>query len=365
LNHALWRDAFGADPAVLGRAGRLDGRVYTIAGVLPPSFRLLLPSFPREVDVFKVPDDWWQNGDVWTADAPEFGILKVLARLRPEATLAQAKEELAAVAARYRETHAAWARAGLAFNAAPLHESVVGKTRPSLVLLFGAVGLVLLVACANVASLLLVRSESRRREIALRMALGAARARIVRMLFAESLWLATLGGVLGTGVGILATRLLARLEVAGLPRSGEISVDASTLGFALLLSVSSTLLFGLAPAWRTARRGRQLEVHVGRATLDPSRLRANHVLVVGQLAVSLVLLAGAGLLGASLARLQDVEPGFEAGRALTFWVTAPGGRYARPLGTDRLFRALEDRVRALPGVEAAGVVWPLPLSGRV
>jgi predicted permease len=185
------------------------------------------------------------------------------------------------------------------------------------------------------------------------------------MLFAESLWLAALGGGLGIGIGVLATRLLPRLEVAGLPRSGEIGVDASTLAFALLLSVSSTLVFGLAPAWRTARPDLHKEAHAGRATLDPSRLRVNHLLVVGQLAVSLVLLAGAGLLGASLARLQGLEPGFEATNALTFSVTAPGSRYERPLGTDRLFRALEDRVRQLPGVEGAGVVWPLPLSGRV
>jgi predicted permease len=365
LSHALWRGAFGGDEAALGRSVRLDGRSYTIAGVLPPSFRLHLRSFPGEIDVYKVPDDWWQNGDVWSADTPEFGILRVVGRLAPGASLAQARDQLAALSLRQRESRATWERVGLALQAAPLHDAVVGSSRDPLVLLSGAVGLVLLIACANVASLLLLRSEARRREIALRMALGAGRARIVRLLLAESLWLAALGGGLGLALGVGATRLLSRLPLEGLPRASEATVDSTALAFALAASVFSTLLFGLAPAWRAARRDPASELGGARVIVDAPRLRANQALVVGQLAVSLVLLVGAALLVSSLARLQRVDPGFDPKGALTFSVSAPGTRYERPLGTDRFFRALEERVRRLPGVEAAGVVWPLPLSGRV
>ena len=365
LGHALWRSAFGGDEAVLGRTLRLDGRAYTIAGVLPPSFRLHLRSFPAEIDVYKVPDDWWQNGDLWGTDSPEFGILRVVGRLAPGRSVEQASDQLEALSARLQDAKVVWARVGLLLEAAPLHEAVVGGSRQTLTLLSGAVGLVLLIACANVASLLLLRSEARRREIALRMALGAGRARIVGFLFAESAWLAALGGGLGVALGLLATRLLSRLPISGLPRAGEVSLDASALAFALAASLVSTLLFGLAPAWRAARRDPAGELQGGRATADASRLRANQALVVGQLAVSLVLLVGAGLLVSSLVKLHRVDPGFDPKGALTFSVSAPGTRYERPHGTDRFFRALEERVRQLPGVRAVGIVWPLPLSRRV
>jgi predicted permease len=365
LSHAFWQAAFAGDAGVLGRAVHLDGRAYTVAGVLPMSFRLLMPSFPAQIDVFKVPDNWWQNGDVWTADAPEFGILKVVGRLAETSTLAQAREQLRALASRYQERRPVWARAGLALNAVPLHDAVVGNARSPLFLLSGAVGLVLLIACANVAGLLLLRSEDRRREIAMRMALGAGRSRIHRLLLAESLLLAALGGALGVGLGMAATRLLSRLPADGMPRASEAGVDATTLAFALAATLGSTLLFGLAPAFRATRRDPAEEIRGGRSTLGPGRLRANNLLVVGQVAVSLVLLVGAGLLTLSLARLQQVDPGFEHQEVLTFSISAPGTRYERPLGTDRFFRALEERVRLLPGVQGVGIVWPLPLSGRV
>ncbi len=350
LSHGLWQRAFGGEEAVLGRSVRLDGRAYTIAGVLPPAFRLYLPSFPREVDVFKVPDDWWQNGDVWSANTAEFGILRVVGRRAEGATLEQVRAQLSALAARYRERQPAMARAGFALNAVPLDEAVLGTVRPPLVLLSGAVGLVLLIACANVASLLLMRSEGRRREIALRLALGAGRARVVRWLLAECLLLASAGGALGVALAVAATRVLSRLPVYGLPRAGEVSVDAPALAFALAACLASTLLFGLGPTLRAAGRDPATEILGGRATAGPRALRANNLLVVGQLAVSLVLLVGAGLLLSSLAHLQRVEPGFDHRDTLTFSVSAPGTRYERPLGTDRFFRALEERVRQLPGV---------------
>ena len=365
LSHGLWQRAFGGDPGVIGRSVRLDDRAYTIAGVLPAGFRLHLPSFPSDIEVFKVPDDWWQNGDVWSAEDPEFGILQVLGRLAPGATTMQAGAQLAALAARLREGSAAWSRAGLALNVRPLHESIVGAARAPLLLLSGAVGLVLLLACANVAGLLLVRSEGRRREIALRLALGGGRARIVRLFLAESLLLALGGGGLGIMLGTAGTSLLQRLPVAGLPRVEEVAVDGTVLAFAVLAALTSTVLFGLAPALRAARFDLGGEMRAGRITGERGGLSANSVLVVGQLAISLVLLVGAGLLITSLKRLEAVEPGLDPDGILTFSVSAPGTRYERPLGTDRFFRALEDRIRALPGVAAAGVVWPLPLSGRV
>jgi predicted permease len=363
LDNGLWLRHFGGDPEVLGRTLRLDGHAYTVVGVLPPGFELHVPGSRGRADVWKVPDDWWQNGDVWTQEALSFGILQVVGYRAPGASMARLRGELAAAGARHRQSSAELEKVAFGLAAQPLHEALVGEARPTLLLLLGAVGCVLLIACANVMNLLLVRAQARRREIAVRRALGCSRFGVVRLLLAESLLLAGMGGAAGIGLGLAGTRLLAGLQPPGLPRAGAVEVDASVLGFACLAALVSVLVFGLAPAPGASRPDLRAGVGDGRSSGSPAARTASRALVAAQLALSLVLLIGTGLLTASLSRLGEVEPGFAVADRLAFAVSLPGTRYERPLGTDRFFRELEDRIEALPGVRAAGVVWPQPLKG--
>ena len=363
LGHEFWSRHFAAADAAVGGRVSLDGRPYEIVGVMPPGFRLRLPRFPADVDVWKAPDDWWQNGDVWSRDDMSAGILHLLGRLAPGATPAQAQAELDALAARLRETSGELQRAGFALGLEPLHGAVVGGVRTQLWLLFGAAGCVLLIACANVMNLLLARGQRRAREIAVRLALGGSRWRIARLLVLEALVLALLGALLAVLLGEQGIRVLRALQPANLPRSDAITLDATVLGFALAAALVCTLIFGLAPALSATRRNLAADLHGGRTTAGPRGRGLRRVLVVAQLALSVVLLLGGGLLGASLLRLQAVSPGFDPDRLLTFSVSLPGARYERPLQTDRFLRQLEEAVEALPGVESAAAVWPLPLSG--
>jgi putative ABC transport system permease protein len=193
LSYSFWQDVFGGREDVVGAVVRLDDHPYTVAGVLPRGFELRLPRFPARVDVWKVPDDWWKNGDVWSRDGLDFAILDLIGRLAPGATTAEARDELNAIALGLRETRTEYARAGLEYEPVLLQDWLVGGVRPQLLLLFGAVALVLLVACANVASLMLSRARGRARELGLRMALGSSRGRIARLLLTEALVYALAG----------------------------------------------------------------------------------------------------------------------------------------------------------------------------
>ncbi len=364
LGHAFWRRQFAEDPTAIGRTVSLDGHPYEIVGVLPAGFRLAMPRLPDEIDLWKTPDTWWQNGDVWASSDASAGILRLLGRLAPGATALSAGDELAAISARLREGSAEMGRAGLAIAIDPLQQALVARVRPTLWLLLGAAGAVLLVACANVMSLQLVRGRRRAREIALRLALGGSRSRILRLLLLESLALACMGALLGLALGRQGLRVLEALRPADLPRTGEIRLDAGVLGFALLLALGATLLFGLAPALAATRPDVARELRGVRASADPRSQRAIAMLVAGQIALSLALLVSGGLLASSLLRLHSVPAGFDAQHLLTFSVSLPGTRYERPLGTDAFLRRLESAIETLPGVDSAGAIWPLPLSGR-
>jgi len=363
LSDAFWRSHFAGDPGVVGRGMQLDGYAYTIVGVLEPAFRLELPRGHREFDVLKSPDAWWQNGSIWDPKDLENGILRGVARLADGASLEQANAELAALAARLRERNAALAAGAYSLRAEPLKEATTGGARTSLLVLWGAVSCLLLVACANVTNLLLARGQARAGELAVRLAMGASRGRLLRLLLCESLLLALLGGALGVALADGGLALFHALRPAGLPRGASVRLDGDSLAFALALSLGCTLLCGLWPALLAVRRDVTGDLHSGRSTLDPRRRRASAALVVSQVAVSLVLLVGGSLLATSLARLTAVAPGFASEGALTFSVSLPGTRYQRPLGTDRFLRSLEDAIRTLPGVRGVGSVWPLPLSG--
>ncbi len=363
LGHALWATALGSDPGVIGGSVLLDGHPYTVVGVLPEGFRLHLPGLTDDIEAWKVPDDWWQNGDAWGAQGPEFALFRVIGRMAPGANMTEAQTQLDALAEDLRRRFPEHERAGLALAATPLLDNVVQDVRPTLLMLLGAVALVLLIACANVMNLLLARTRARSREMALRMALGSGRGRVVRLLFAESLALALLGAAAGVALAYGGIEVLDALAPAGLPRSDDVTLAPGVLGFALAVALLCTVLFGLTPAVVAARAAPGRDLRDGR-TSTPARLLLGGALVVAQIATSLVLLTGAGLLAASLIRLHQVEPGFDTDDLLTFSVSVPGTQYGWPEEADRFFRELEDRVEGLPGVRSAGVVWPMPFAGR-
>jgi predicted permease len=366
LSHALWQDSFGSRADVVGRVVHLDGHPYIVAGVLPRGFGLYLPRFPSRIDVWKVPDDWWQNGDAWGSEGQNFAIFDIVGRLAPNATLNQARTEMKALARARREESVDHSRAGLDYDALPLQEAVVAPVRPHLFLLMGAVAVVLLVGCCNVMSLMLARARTRENELALRLALGSSRSRIARLLFIEALLIGLLGGGAGVLVAWTATKALESFRPESLPRLEPIAIHPAVLAFALLVTLGATLVFGLVPALTAARGSSAGAVlSMSRSTGNRRQMLLSRSLVVLQLSLSLILCIGAALLGSSLKTLAEVDPGFDSENVLSFSISLPGKKYSWPEGTDRLFRELEEAIESVPGVRSAGVVWPLPLSRRV
>ena len=355
LSHALWTRRFGGDPGRIGRTVRLNGATYTAVGVMPPGFR-----FPES------------DADLWIplAFGPEIGTqrgahyLEVVGRLKDGATLSQARTEIEGIAARLRAQYHA-TNEGYGASVIPLRDDLVGPIRPTLALLLGAVGFVTLLACANVANLLLIRASRRGAEMAIRTALGAGRARLVRQLLTESLVLAAAGTAAGLVVAAAAVDAIVRYAPADVPRLGEVRIDAGVLAFTAAWTLVCAFLFGLAPALGAVRtqpmdtlRGAGADRVSGRGA---SRLR--RLLVVGQIGITLLLLTGAGLLARSLARLSGVDPGFRAESALTFALSLPEARYPDEARVGAFTEALLARIRALPGVRETGAIFGLPLTG--
>ena len=351
LSHALWRSRFGADPAIVGRRILLDGRAHTVVGVMPRTF-------------------WYHANDVqlWQPivvdplapfhrEASALGI----ARLRPGATPASLLAELRTLVGPMRETLAYDADYGRDVDVVPLRDALVGSVRTPLLVLLGAVACIVLIAIANVGNLLLVRAAERRREVAVRLALGAGRGRLVRQLLVESVTLAAVGGVLGVGLGLIGVQLLRALLPADVPRVQEIGASPTVLAVSAALTLVAGMLVGLVPALaaagsepRGALRGRT-DDGGGRGG---RRLRGG--LVIAEVALAFTLVVGAGLMVRTLWNLSQVDPGFRSARTLTFTV-APSGR-----GTTRrqYVTDLMARLRALPGVVAVGATHHLPLAGE-
>ena len=347
LSYATWRRLFGEDRGALGQTLTINGTPRTIVGVMPPSFR-----FPDGATEFWVPARF---EPAFRANRDQY-FLQVVGRLAPGATLERARAEMATIAARLRRDWPAY-NSDLRIVVRPLQETIVEGVRTRLLVLMGAVAFVLLITCANLGNLLLARASGRRREIAVRLALGAARGRIARQLLTESLALALAGGAAGllVGKGFLAL-LLAAQATTNLPRADEIGLDVRVLLFTLAVSVAAGLFFGSLPAWQLAR-SRSTE-----ALREGTRGSAGHqwarsALVVSEIALAMMLLTGAGLLLRSFALLQRVDPGFAADRVLTFEVARRGDDPA-------FFPATLERVRALPGVRSAAIVSQLPVTGR-
>jgi putative ABC transport system permease protein len=355
LSYGLWQRRFGGGRDVIGQVVRVDDQPYTIIGVLPPGAGL--------VGRDRGPDLWLPLALDPARDyrATDGRYLTAVARLKPGVTLAAGETDLRTVAARLEAAHPGF-NGGWSVNVVPLTEYVTGPLRQPLLVLAGVVALVLLIACANVANLQLAQATARRREIAVRAALGAGRGRMIRQFLIESLVLSLAGGVAGALLALWLTDMLAASAAVSIPRLGTVNVDPAALGFTLVLSVAAGLLFGLAPATQATRA----DLHEGlkqgaRGAAGGTRTRA--VLVVGQVALALVLLAGAGLLLKSFANLQRVDLGFEPEHVLTARVTLPDARYAEPARQAAFFETLLARLNALPGVRSAGAINWLPLSG--
>lgn len=352
VTERLWRRRFGSDPGVVGRTVRLDGELFTVIGVLPPNF------LPRERPEFVIP---------FAIEPPQREVranhfLEVIGRLRPGVTLAQARADLERAAAPFKPLRPEWKREWGAV-VKPLHAQITGNVRPVLLTLLGAVGLVMLIACANVANLQLARAGARQKEVALRLALGAGRARIVRQLLTESLVVAAIGGALGVAAAVAGVDALRRFGPDTLPRLQQAAVDWSAVAFAVLVSVGTGLAFGLVPALSGSRPNINGTLHdLGRGGIG-RRGRVRELLIVAEMAFALILLVGGGLLVNSFMRLTNVSPGFEATRALTAQLSLPNGRYSNAEQRNAMFRETLDRITALPGVESAGVVGALPLTG--
>ncbi|HEX3228968.1 MAG TPA: ABC transporter permease [Pyrinomonadaceae bacterium] len=356
LSYGLWQKRFGGDPGIINQKIALDGKSFEVLGVMPRDF-----DFPATTEVW-VPLNFDAQPGLKQRKAH---FLRPVGRLKAGVSLAQAQADTDAVARRleatYPDTNTGWN-----LRLVSLREQIVGNIRSTLYILLGAVGLVLLIACANVANLLLAHAASRRKEIALRTALGAGRLRIARQMITESVILALLGGALGTLLAIWGVQALIALSGDNIPATARVKIDLTVLVFTLVTSVLTGLLFGLAPALRSMRLNLSETLKEGGRSGNESaqRNRTRSLLVIFECAVAVMLLVGAGLLIRSLVRLQSTNPGFDSSNVLTIRIDLPNQKYATPESRSNFWEQFQSRVGALPGVESVGLVSELPLSGQ-
>jgi putative ABC transport system permease protein len=354
LSHRLWQNRFGSDPGILNQSITLSGRGYTVIGVMAADF-----AFPGRVDL------WTPVGQL--ANDPSYQIrdnhpgLMGVARLKPAVTLEQARVELDGIAARLEQQYPD-SNKNVRVRIESLLDNYVNDARWALWILLGAVGLVLLIACANVANLLLARAATRQREMAVRSALGASAWRIVRQLLTESLLLAIGGGALGMLLAQWGVPLILAVSGDAIPRASEIGLDLRVLAFTVGLVVLTGILFGLAPAWQASRPDVQGMLKDTARSVTSGQATLRQVLVVAEVALTLVLLIGAGLLLRSFYRLQQINPGFKHERVLSFLIDLPQRKYETEEQQTTFYRKLYERLRGLPGVESVGFSSQLPLD---
>ncbi|MFP5263120.1 MAG: ABC transporter permease [Blastocatellia bacterium] len=364
VSYELWRRRFGSDPGLLGKTIRLDDKPYEVVGVMPPGF-----DFPRWLEPAGAKNS--AKAEMWTPlsfDGEQLSMrgaryVSAVARLKRQVTPAQAQAALEPIARdlerKYEENR------GYTVTVVPLQEQVIGEVRAALLIFFGAISFVLLIACANVANLLLARATTRQKEVAIRAALGCGRRRLIRQFLTESVLLAFAGGIAGLMLALWGIRLV----VAGfpdiIPRSGEVGINAQVFGFTLLLSALTGLLFGLIPAIQFSKTDLNNSLKEGGRSSGEGvgRGRTRNILVVSEVALALVLLAGAGLLVRSFMRLVSVEPGFNPRGLVAMRVALPQSKYGQPHQKAAFFEQLSARVGSLPGVKAVAATTNLPLSG--
>src|SRR6266542_3047125 len=361
LSHRYWQQRFGGEASVVGQSLTLSGEPATIVGVMPPDFReagVDLWTNPRQI----VPDFTTSSRDDITGVRNSY--LSVIARLKPGVTLPQAQADMDAITAGLRQEYPdVYGSKGVRLIA--LHEFVVGDTKPTLLLLFGAVGLVLLIVCANVANLTMARASTRTKEFALRSALGAGRGRLIRQLLTESVLLAVAGGICGLGLATWGLHLLVALSPAAVPRLTEIRLDWRVLTFALGASLLTGIVFGVLPALTSARVNlNETLKEGGRDAGAGASHRTRGALVAAEVALALVVLVSAGLLVKSFWRLQKVNPGFDAARLTTMLVWPTEAKYDGAAASRAFIRELNARLEKLPGTEGIAISNELPIRGR-
>jgi predicted permease len=359
ISQELWKRRFGGKPGILGETISLNGESHRVIGIVGDSAALRLNGPPPEVYVpFQIDPNTRDQGDYF----------EVMARLKPGVTLQQAKARLEVSTGEYRVRYPTALGPNDSFTVKAFREDMVGDVRPSLLILMGAVSLVLLIACSNVANLLLVRSESRRREIAVRAAIGAGRARVVRQLLTESVLLSIIGGVLGVLLGYGGVRALLAVNTGGLVMVGNngaaVTIDWRVMGFALFVSLLTGVVFGLFPALQVSRvdLSTALKDSSGRSGTGLRQNKARAALVMSETGLAAVLLVGAALLIRSYVALSTVDPGFDTKNVMTMNVLMTGSKYSKSAGIARAVRGGLERLRSLPGVIAASATCCLPLA---
>jgi predicted permease len=368
LSHGLWLTRFGGDSAVVGKSVTVNGQMQTVLGVLPQSFALRTPpdvGFATDVDLWTplgVDLRMFRRQDRRRdLDSDNTGV--AVARLTPGATFVTAQSAMDAVAAQQRELMPAYQKAGTRITVVPLAADLVAYTKPALLALQGAVVIVLLIACMNVATMLAARGSSRRRELAIRAALGAGRGRLIRQLLTETLVIALVAAVLGVGIAASMTPTIATMSAAALPAGTVIEANATVLVFTVLVSVIAAVISGVVPAVVYSDRPSTDSLRERNSSGGPIQTRFGRTLVVAQIALSVALLAGAGLLLKSFSQLQRVDPGFDPDRLMVFNINVASASLRGPADRALFVRDLEQRVRALPGIEAVGLTNAIPLSG--
>src|SRR5262245_32669731 len=360
LSDRLWQSRFGSDPKIIGQKVSFSDEPYTVVGVAPPDFQFPpkagLPAyftFPPEVDFYiplsLTPEQWNDRGS---------GFLIAIARLKSQIRFEQGRADLIGIAERLAQQYPNSNKNESALIV-PIHQQVFGKVQPALLALLGATGFVLLIACVNVANLLLVRGATRQKELAVRAALGAGRWRVIRQLLTESLLLATLAGALALLLAIWCVDLLREIVPDNMPRSDEIGMDVRVFGFTLVVSLLTGIIFGLIPAFQGSRTNlNETLKEGGRSSGGINRNRPGGALVVAEVALALLLLVGAGLMLRSFMRVMSVDPGFDPQNVLTMGIVLQGSKYPGPPQREAFFGQLLERLHALPGVQSVGAVYP-------
>ena len=359
ISQKYWRQRFAGDKAMIGKTLTISGEPVTLVGVMPSGFQD--DSFQIWLNPRQIVPDWQLHSNVNLLSQRSTGYLRVLGRLKPGITIQRAQADLNTIAARLQQQYPR--TTGHAAGLSSLHDQVVGNVRPALLVLFGAVGLVLLIACANVTSLMLARATARSKEMAIRIALGARFWQVVRQLLIESLLLTLIGGVGGALLSIWGVKLLVGLKPPELPRTMTIGLDYRVLAFTLLISLLTGLVFGLVPALGTANPDLNSAFKDRSRSATPARYRLRQLLVVGEVGLAFIVLIGAGLLLSSFTRLLAVRPGFDPHHLVTMRIGLTDDHYSKQKEKARFVKELDQRLAAIPGVSGVAIGDDLPIEG--